>query len=647
VGKNITLGTRTATIVGVLEPSTPYPADTEIIANVVTSPHHLGATMVTSRAHRMTEVFGRLAPGSSLEAARTEVAAVHAAMIREHPEEYPESAHVQLQVRKLRDQIAAPARTVLLLLLAAAAVVFVIACSNVANLILARSVRREGELAVRAALGAGNGALRRTLLAESLVLCSAGAVLGIALSKPFVAAVSRYAARFSVRALDVTVDASVVWVGAGLAMAAAVLLAFVPRLPSTHAPAGLGLASGSIRITPSTNRRLRAFATAQIACSFVLLAGAGTLLATLIARQTAHTGFDTRQVLAVDVPMAATGFAAMKGIDFTEAIRHVRALPGVVEVSAGMTVPWRDTNAMPRFQFAAEGYTFADGEEHPHARFRVVAPHYFAVLGEPMIAGREFTDDDRPGREPVVIVSRSVAARMFGGAAVGRTLWWTDALASAFGKSVPNRIVGVVPDLDDENVVAEPSMAVYMPMRQLGAAQHLLVRAAGDPYALVPSVTRVIREMSADQPVEHAATLEDVRATVLSPERLNAFVFSGFAGIALLIAVVGVSGVLAFSVSARTREFGVRLAVGASPAHLVARVVAEGVAMAAFGVAAGAASGYALTRIAAMFVENTRLPGALTVGGAAVVLIGAAVAAAMTPAARASRVDVIQALRSE
>ena len=186
-----------------------------------------------------------------------------------------------------------------------------------------------------------------------------------------------------------------------------------------------------------------------------------------------------------------------------------------------------------------------------------------------------------------------------------------------------------------------------MPVRQIGVAGRLFVRAAGDPYALVPAVTRVIREISPDQPVERAATLEDVRAEVLSPERLNAFVFSGFAGIALLIAVVGVAGVLAFSVSARTREFGVRLAVGSAPRHLLARVLSEGASIAAIGIAAGAVGGYALARVAARFFENVQLPGAWPVLGAAAVLIGAAVLASLMPAARASRVDVIQALRSE
>src|SRR6266545_4974629 len=597
IGKTIQLGPRTATVVGVLEPSVPYPADTEIIANIVTSPHHLGATMVTMRTHRMTELFGRLAPGASIEEARTELRAVYDAMVHAHPEAYSASADVQVSVKPLREQITAPARTILLVLLVAAGVVFVIACSNVANLILARSVRREGELAVRAAIGASPAALRRTLLAESLVLCTAGAVLGVLMARPLVAVVARYAARFSVRALEVTVDSSVLWVGAGLAIAAAVLLAYVPRLPSPHAPAGLGLVSGGVRITPGTNRRLRIFATTQIAFSFVLLAGAGMLLTTLVALQAANTGYNMRQVLAFNVPASVTGLGDPKAIAFYhEATRRVSGLPGVEGVAMGSFVPWRDAGSMgPGFQFTVEGYSLADGEENPRGRMRMVAPRFFAVLGVPVLAGREFTDDDRRGSEPVTIVSQSVAQRLFpNGDAVNRHLTWTDPVFSIYGKPVPSRIVGVVADVDDESVVPEPALTIYRPAYQMGVAGRLFVRAAGDPYALVPAVTRVIREISAEQPVERAATLEDVRAEVLSPERVNAFVFSGFAGIALLIAVVGVAGVLAFSVSARTREFGVRLAVGSSPRRLLARVLSEGAAIAAIGIIAGALGGLAM-----------------------------------------------------
>jgi len=310
-------------------------------------------------------------------------------------------------------------------------------------------------------------------------------------------------------------------------------------------------------------------------------------------------------------------------------------------------VPWRDAGSFgPPVQFTVDGYKPADGEENPQARLRLAGPQFFAVVGIPMLAGRDFTDDDRNGGEPVSIVSQAVAQRLFpNGDAVNRHMWWTDPY---FGKTpVPRRIVGVVADVDDENVVRGPALTIYMPVRQVGIAGRLFVRAAADPYALVPAVTRVIREISAEQPVERAATLEDVRAEVLSPERLNAFVFSGFAGIALLIAVVGVAGVLAFSVSARTREFGVRLAIGSTPQHLLAGVLSEGVLIASVGIAAGAAGGYVLARVAASVFEHVQLPGAVPVLGAAAVLIGSAVVASLMPAARASHVDVVQALRSE
>ena len=643
IGRTVRLGPGTATIVGVLEPSVPYPAETQLIANVVTSPHHLGATMVTDRGHRMTELFGRLTPGATLEAARAELTSVHATMMRAHPENYSARAQVRLEVRTLPDQLSSPARTILLLLLAAAAVVFIIACSNVANLILARSVRREGELALRAALGAGPGALRRTLLAESVVLCGAGALLGLMLAKPLVTVAGRYAARFSIRALEATVDLSVLGVGAGLAVVAAVLLAYVPRLPSSDRTAGLGV-GGGVRVTAGTNRRLRIFAMTQIACSFVLLAGAGMLVATLTALQTANTGYDMRQVLAIDVPASAAGVGGDARLDLIEeAARRIREIPGVQGVAVGMVVPWRDASDNLKFQFAFEGYQPEDGEENPTCRMRPVSPQFFAVLGVPILAGRDFTDQDRDDTELVAIVSQSVAQRLFpNGDAVNRRVWF-----ATRGTPRPRRIVGVVADVDDQNVVQQPSMTVYLPLRQMGLPGRLFVRAAADPYALVPTVTRTIREVSAEQAVERPTTLEDVRAEVLTPQRLSAFVFSALGGIALLIAVVGVAGVLAFLVSARTREFGIRMAFGSSPRDLRIGVLRDGVRIVAIGIAAGAAGGYLLARVAGAVFEEVRLPGALPLISAAAVLVAAAIVASLMPAVRASRVDVLEALHSE
>jgi putative ABC transport system permease protein len=655
LGKVVRLGsfgTRTGTIVGVLEPSVPYPAETEIIANVVTSPHHLSATMVTGRVHRMTELFGRLAPGVTLDQARAELKTVHAAMMKAHPEAYPVKGNFTIDARLLRDQITSKARTVLWVLLAASGLVFIIACSNVANLILARTIRREGELVVRAALGASTAALRRVLLAESLLLCGAGAILGVLSARPMVAILGRYASRFSVRALDLTVDSSMLWVGSGLALLAAVLLAFVPRLPSGGGSQAIGLSSGSVRVTGGANRRLRAFAITQIAASFVLLAGAAMLLKTLLALQAVNTGIDTRRVLAINVPVISYGRSDDQIVGFyKEAMRRIRQLPGVDGVAQGILTPWREGGTFgPGLQFTAEGYSRATPDDDPRGQFRIISPGFFAALGVPMVAGRDFNDLDRKNSEPVAIVSQSVARRMFpGGDVLNRHVTWTDPVIKFIGmEPTPMRIVGIASDLDDEHLVPRPTLTVYQPFGQGPLfAGRLFVHVRTDPYALITPISRTIRSLSVDQPVDRAATLEDVRAEVLTPDRLNTMVFGGFALVALLIAVVGVAGVLAFSVSARTREFGIRLAIGSQPRHLLGRVIAEGTVITALGIAAGLACGLALQSLAGSYFGSIRMPGVWVVVGSAGVLLAAAVVASAWPALRAARVDVIQALRAD
>jgi predicted permease len=454
-----------------------------------------------------------------------------------------------------------------------------------------------------------------------------------------------------VRALDLNVDASVLWVGVGLALAAAILLAFVPRLPSGDPTRGISVATGGVRITAGTNRRLRLFAVTQIGASFVLLAGAGALLTTLFALQRARTGFETHNVLAVNVPLISFERKPEQVAGFyKEIIRRVSDLPGVERVAIGTIVPWRDAGTFgPGFQFTVEGYAKVNGEEDPRARFRTVSPGFFGALGVPIIAGRDFTEADRHGAEPVVIISQSVAQRMFPNQdALNRHLMWTDPVMKFIDVSTgPRRIVGISADLDDENVVPGAALSVFHPFEQEIGGGRLFVHTKMDPYGLVPSITRIVRGLSADQPVEKAATLDDIRAEVLAPDRLNALVFSVFAGVAVTIAVVGVAGVLAFSVSARTREFGIRLAVGSAPQQLLTRVVGEGASIAGVGIVAGVLGGYLLTRIAGGFVTGVHLPGAAPIVASAVLLAAAGVVASLLPAARASRVDVIQALRAD
>jgi ABC-type antimicrobial peptide transport system permease subunit len=313
-------------------------------------------------------------------------------------------------------------------------------------------------------------------------------------------------------------------------------------------------------------------------------------------------------------------------------------------------VPWRDAgNFGPGFEMNADGYTKIVGEEYPRGRFRTISPGFFQALGVPIVAGRDFNDADVRGSEPVVILSQSAANRMFpNGDAVNRHIMWADPVMKFIGVNEgPRRVVGIAADIDDENVVPGPAMSVYHPFEQEIGGGRLFVHASVNPYSLVPSITRIVRELAADQPVERAATLEDIRAEVLTPDRLNTLVFGGFAAVALAVAIVGVAGVLAFSVSGRTREFGIRLAIGSLPRHLLTGVLNEGLVMAVIGVIAGGLFGFALASLAAGYFPEMKMPGVIPIAGSATILLIAAIVASLLPARRAARVDVIQALRGE
>jgi predicted permease len=655
LGKTVRLesvsGARSAVIVGVLEPSVPYPVATEIIANIVTSPHHLSATMVTGRDHRMTEIFARLARGATLEAARAELSTAYSSMTAAHPETYKPEDHYQIAVTRMHDQINARANTILWVLFAASGLLFVIASSNVANLVLARTVRREPELAVRSALGASRAILRRSLLAESLVLCGSGALLAVAIAVPMVSVLGHYAARFSVRATGLTLDFSLVWFGVALALIAAVFLAYIPRLPSMESLRTAGLAGGGTRVTGSSSRRLRIFAILQITASFLLLAGSAVLMRTLYELESTRPPFDTAHVLAVNLPVLTYGKTPEQVQEFyREVVRRVGTLPGVQQVSTGFSVPWRDEQGLDiSFAFSVQGAKRENGMGDLRAKFRSVSPGFFGTLGMPVLEGRDFRPSDKDGSERVVIVSQSVAKSLFPGQdPLNRELRWTDPVMQFIGITYdPRRIIGVVPDLDDENIIPSPGMMIFQPVDQEGWQGRLFVRSKQDPYALVPGIAQTIHQLSADQPVERASTLEDIRAEVLAPDRLNAIVFGGFAAVALLISVVGVSGVLAFSVSGRTREFGIRMALGAKPSNILRGVLLDGLAIAAIGVGAGLVVGFALTRILARYVAEVQQPGALATVAAALVILTAAIVASAIPAARAARVNAVEALRAE
>src|SRR5262249_47780285 len=318
------------------------------------------------------------------------------------------------------------------------------------------------------------------------------------------------------------------------------------RLPSGDSAHGVSVATGGARMTASTNRRLRAFAVAQIALSFVLLAGAGMLVKTILALQAARPAFETCSVLAVNVPVISFGRTPEQIVNFyREARRRAAAVPGVTNAALGSVVPWRDSSGGSGLRFTVEGVTRENGDDDPRARFRTVSPGFFATLGIPLLAGRDFTDADTSGAERVVIVSASIAHRLFPGQdPINRHLMWTDGITKFVGISnEPRRIVGIVADADDESIEPAPKTMVYHPFEQEGGGR-LFVRPAGEPHPGSQGIVNADRERAPNQPVERAATLDDIRADVLTPDRLNAIVFGGFAGVALAIAIVGVAGVL-------------------------------------------------------------------------------------------------------
>jgi predicted permease len=389
----------------------------------------------------------------------------------------------------------------------------------------------------------------------------------------------------------------------------------------------------------------------QITASFLLLAGAGVLMRTLYVLEHTRPQIDTSHVLAVNLPPISYGRSPEQVRDFyRNAQRQVATLPGVEHVATGFSVPWRDDQGLSiSFAFAAQGATRKNGQDDLRAKFRSVSPDFFATMGLPIVEGRDFRDTDKDGSERVVIISQSLANSLFPGQpALNRELRWTDGVMKFIGISYePRRIVGVVPDIDDENIIPSPAMTIYQPSDQEGWSGRLFVRAKGDPYALVPVITRTIHEMASDQPVEHASTLQDIRTEVLAPDRLNAIVFGGFAAVALLISVVGVAGVLAFSVSGRTREFGIRMALGAQPRHILTDVLRDGLVIACIGVGTGVVIGFALSRIIGQYVGELPMPGLPSFIASAFVILAAAVIASAVPAARAARVNAVEALRSE
>ena len=654
LGKTIEINGRTATFVGVAEPAPPYPERTDIYVNLAASPHHLSASMADDRAHRMTEVFARMATGASIEAVRTEASVITSRVHAEYPDAYDQGAGYQVRVTPLKTQLTTRARPTLLLLLATSFFVLVIACANLANLTLTRVLRRGHELAIRVSLGGGRRALRRGLLIESLVLAVLGAALGLLMASLGIDLLVAFAARFTSRASEIALDGSVFGFALLAAVAASLFFTLLPPLPDGKNVGSALTRSGTRTTIGSTARRVqRSLVVAQIGTSFVLLIGAGLLTRTMWHLSRIDPGFETEQVLSLDIPADFTRSEDDLRSRYLSILEEVDGLPGVQGAAFTSAVPLTPTGGTftTQMEVEIEGFEPAPGAANPRVDFRVVSPGYFDVMGIDLLRGREFNSSDVASGQEVVIINESMARRYFGETdPIGKQIAWTDDVTEFMGLNQTRRtIVGVAADTRDAGLDAEFVHTAYNPYEQVTAyfTDKLVVRVIGDPGTLMAPIRGIVQAQDPNQPIVNVATIAALGNESVAPRRLNTILLGTFALLALVIAAVGIGGVLAFSVGSRRREFGVRSALGAARRQIWSGVLAEGAKLAGLGLLLGVVAAVVLTRFVSGWLYGVPALDPLTFVAVGLLLSAVAIGAAWLPAWRAAGVSPMEAMNAE
>jgi predicted permease len=650
IGQHVRLGGKSVEIVGVVQPAPYFPRPMDGLLNMVMSEHHTSALMVQGRSHRMTEMIARLAPGATVDQARAEATTINARVVKAFPQDYDPGSEYKISVIPFHEVLGEKAKLTLWLLMGAAAFVMIISAANVANLTLMRSVRREHELVVRAALGAGTRRLRQLLLAENLVLALAGAVLGLLIAVAGVRLLISLAERYSPRANEIRLDGMVLGFTLLLSLIVAVILSYAPKLAKEGSLAAW-VAAGVNRMSAGVKRQRlqRGLVVAQIAVSVILLTGAGLLTRTMLQLSDVKTGLDTEQVLTMEVPF---DFEAKKDEDakalFERMQLEVAAIPGVREVGIGSTMPLRATEAV--LDVRAEGRPLASGEAIPRADYRTVSPGFFQAAGIPLLKGREFAETDGKTSNKVVILNKTLADRLFGDRdPIGQRVSWTGEVLKFIGLSDEWRtVVGVVGDTKDGGLDAAPRGAMFQPMKQEAMfGGGLVIRAQRDPASLAPAATRIVRRIVPNDPIENVLTISQIKDQSVAPRRLNALLVSSFGVLAVIIAAVGIAGVLAFSVSARTNEIGIRMSLGADSARVQRMVLGEGGILLVYGLLLGVAGALIGTRLIRGLLFGVAPNDPVTLLGVTVMMVVVGIAACWLPAIRAARIDPAVAIRRQ
>ncbi len=645
VGRSFTMNDRVHTVVGVLPNIPQYPAENDVYMPIDSCPYRRAATWDQVRNVRGLTVFGHLAPGVSLSRARAELSLISAAWQQEHPEDYPKAQGLGLDALLLQEELTGTARPMLLLLLAAAAFLLLIVCSNVANLTLARMQRRERELAVRTALGASRGRMLAHLLTESVTLAVIGGVLGLALAATSLPLLVAFAAKLSTRAVEVRLDWVVLAFNLVVSVGTGVLVGVLPFFRRARDLSGELKDGGGSSSRPSGRRARSALVVAQVAISSALLIGAGLFLRSLHELSLVDVGIDLEHVQTARVGLDFTRYGGTDQAKTRQLVDRLvdrlASAPGTVSVGVGNAVPLRGSTPFSA-AYIVDGQASDDRQPLGQATFNAVTPEYFRTLGIPVVKGRVFSSTDRNQDNPVVVVNQTLARHRFASDdPVGRRL-------SFDGGKQWATIVGVVGDTRQQDLTTPVMEEVIGAFAETGFNDvRVFVRSQAPPQAISRQIRDAVRELDAQQPITEMQPLSEQRTQALAPHKLVASLLGLFAALALVITASGLIGVVAYSVSQRTREIGVRLALGAAPENVLRMVLGQGMGLVVGGLLLGLGAALAFARLGRGLLYGVAPADPLTYGSVALVLLTISLAACALPARQATRVDPMLALRSE
>lgn len=647
VGQQITLNGERYPVIGVMQREFHFPlTDNAVDAWVSIASDAEGPSPATrQRGQETLDIVGRMKPGVTVAQVRADLTSVARGLAAQYPDtnKWYTTARV---VSELEYQVG-DTRSALEVLFGAVALLLLIACVNVAGLLLVRSSRRSGEIAVRSALGASRGEIVRQLLAESVVLSVISGLAGIALASGILKAVAALFPQALPRLGDVSIDLPVLVFAMGVSIVTGILFGVVPALRVSSVAPALALRDGTRTVTSGRgHHRLQTWLViGETALGLVLLVGAGLLIRSFVSVLRVDPGFDAHHVLTARFTLSDTAYTHDHKIQFVdELLSRLNALPGVKQASAGWPMPM--SGSIASVSFTVEGHPVAKSD-HPSELIGVALPGFFETMRIPLIVGRTFNNMDRTTTMPVAIIDQAFAKKYFSGVnPIGRHI--KPDLGDDVVKSPVREIVGVVGDIKQFGLTAEPAPHYYLPWTQAVVTNpYLCIRTTGDPAALEQSVKTTIASMDANIPMYRVHPQEYYVSQAVAPARFQTLLLTAFAGIALLLAAVGLYGVLAYIVEQRALEIALRLAVGAQRGDVLQMILRRGMTLAGIGVAVGLGISFVVTRFLATLLYGVKPLDALTFCGMSVVLLGVALVASLAPAYRAAQTDPMTTLRTQ